>query len=50
MEIAGGLNRQDELVLGSDSGAATETAIECGSDTCSTKTAGEVTIIYTCDF
>ena len=40
--IAGGLNIQDELALGPDSGEATETAIECGSDTCSTKTPGEV--------
>ena len=41
-ENAGGLNRQDVLILGSDSGEATETARESGSDTCSTKTASEI--------
>ena len=33
-QIAGALNRQDVLMLGSDSGVATETASECGSDIC----------------
>ena len=41
-EQAPELNRQDAVVLESDSGEATETASECGSDTCSTKTASEI--------
>ena len=32
-QSAGALNRQDVLILGSDSEVATETASECGSDT-----------------
>ena len=33
-QIAGALNRQDEFILGSYRGVTTETASECGSDTC----------------
>ena len=40
-ETAGGLNRRDLLIFGSGSGEATEKACECGSNTCSTKTASE---------
>ena len=41
-EQAPELNRQDVLVLESNSGEATETASECGSDSCSMKTASEI--------